>query len=194
MNHQLILKVLRAAKPRLNDAWFVCTAATDARKAGRITVNEEEEFHAFINERIEGHYTVTSWLERNGFPGATDASCEDKLAYRHRWIDAMIAEMEEKINTRQRYVRVLNAIKPLISESCPFVCHAVAAACKRGLISDFEAEQFKEMINERLQGRFTVHEWLTYRAKVEIDPDTWDRYRVEYRHRWVDAMIAEFSA
>lgn len=91
MNKELLLKVLNAAKPHLEQEAFVCCAATAARRAGEIMHSEEDAFVAFIMGRLEGSYTVTSWLERQGFE-TKSVSWEDKLAYRHRWIDSMIEE------------------------------------------------------------------------------------------------------
>lgn len=93
----LLLKVLLALKPYLDYRQFVCNAAGSAREKGDITYDECEVFKDFIDERIEGHMTVTDWLYAvHGIPYiGNSASADDvKLEYRHRWVNAMIEEMK----------------------------------------------------------------------------------------------------
>lgn len=92
MTNQQLLHVLRSLKPYLKQAEFVCIAARVARKNGDISYAQEEQFVDFIRGRLEGHYTVIGWLESKGFCEAEQVRSEVKLAYRMRWVNAMIKE------------------------------------------------------------------------------------------------------
>ncbi len=96
MSHQIYLKVLRALKPHLVHEVFVCCAASRAESYRKITPYECDVFKAMIYKRIEGRYTVTTWLrEVKGFLDVVDAPYKVTLDYRQRWVDSMIEEFSQ---------------------------------------------------------------------------------------------------
>lgn len=93
---------------------------------------------------------------------------------------------------RRLIVGALTACKPYLAKTerdirdgskRMFICHALNHSWHSG------ADLAKKVIMTRLAGNPTVGQWLHRRGlvgtRVEIQ---------QYRHRWVDALIQEFSA
>lgn len=92
---QIILKVLRAIHgPILDQSEFVCCAADTAARSNVIFNYERDIFEKFIRERLEGCYTVTEWVSKQGFFTRT-VDTRWKLDYRQRWVAAMIKEFSK---------------------------------------------------------------------------------------------------
>ena len=88
---------LVAAKPRLS--WgegeggktpFICHAIAGA-------LGRSHEFLAvrMIEGRLHPSYTVVQWLDAQEHSRPFDYSVVDRQVYRHRWLDALIAEFAE---------------------------------------------------------------------------------------------------
>jgi hypothetical protein len=102
------------------------------------------------------------------------------------------------------YVRVLSAAKKYVAmvvRECDlddadhrqtYVCWAIDEAIEQGKISNNEGVKTKRMIEDRIDGCATVIEWLLVRKGIYIHGTTYEQ-RQDYRLRWMDAMIAEFS-
>lgn len=85
-----------------------------------------------------------------------------------------------------------------------FICNAIDAAVKPALITQEEADAAIRLINNRLGNKgvkdlglhLTVECWLMLipevRRYLERTPNRFNEIQ-EYRHRWVDALIEEFS-
>lgn len=87
-----------------------------------------------------------------------------------------------------------------IQEKDMYICCALDAAQNRGLISNYLNRQAESLINKRLEGSVTLDAWCMARGLIgrhslgELrDPDYVDNMQA-FRHRWLDALIKEFSA
>ena len=103
------------------------------------------------------------------------------------------------MNKRQYIHAVLKAAKPFLSKTyrCgdkeQFICHALLRV-KRSRRELFAAAILAEkMIMERLNGQYTAENWLARKIGwYEIDKAPVDAVQ-QWRHRWLDSMIKEFS-
>jgi hypothetical protein len=94
-NPEIILKVLLAIGPILPLVPYLCNAAEKAARMGLIRRNEERAFKTFIHERIDGYYTVMSWLkDKHGIDYAM-FPYERRLAYRQLWLQNLIEEFSK---------------------------------------------------------------------------------------------------
>ena len=92
---------LVAAKPRLS--WGEGEGEGEGEKTPFIChaiAGDPPRSHEFLAVRmIEGRlrpsYTVMQWLEDQAHVWPFDCSVKDQQAYRHRWLDALIAEFAE---------------------------------------------------------------------------------------------------
>lgn len=105
---------------------------------------------------------------------------------------------------RERILRALRAAKqPLsdtyrIGEAEQYICFALYRTVRFGASSYGDYILAKEMIMERLAPFNCVEDWLklkgvglaSYYAAVDQNPDVVQKYR----HRWLDALIKEFSS
>jgi len=58
--------------------WYSCSKAKD-----------------IIDERLDGEYTVGTWLKVNGFIKTTSNNINQLQKYRHRWLDSLIKEFSK---------------------------------------------------------------------------------------------------
>ena len=112
---KLIVKGLRAAKKHLEPsietahADFICIAAADARRAGKISGYEEQMVVALIHQRLGNipkipreELTAQCWLERwlqkhpkklAAYQRLSDSKRDHLLQqWRHAWVDSLIEE------------------------------------------------------------------------------------------------------
>lgn len=112
-------KILRITKQYLNHEvnQGVCFALSDARRAGAISMASEDRVGEIISDRIQPFTFATTWLAYAVTTGKTPpknynniSAAEytkysrwkrvqrevDLQAWRHRWVDQMIAEFEAK--------------------------------------------------------------------------------------------------
>jgi hypothetical protein len=78
---------------------FICIAITvAAANCKRITDKDVERCEDVIKSRMDGEYTLEGWLTVRGcipVDFLTAYAAQDRIqAYRHAWIDSMIAEFE----------------------------------------------------------------------------------------------------
>lgn len=102
------------------------------------------------------------------------------------------AGMAEALRQAKRYLLTGNKAHRRWSGKTPYICFALSDAASAGDASWVHADFAKRVINRRL-GRFpTVAHWLFARGVIDaVSPFTRDLQ--DYRHRWVDALIAEFE-
>jgi hypothetical protein len=97
------------------------------------------------------------------------------------------------MTNRKETLKVLLAAKKRLIFA-RFVCVAADYAEEDGAISKKECERFKDMISERICGEYTVNTWLRrYHGIDTVNYNYAPNVMLEYRHRWMDAMIEEFS-
>ena len=102
---------------------------------------------------------------------------------------------------RAQIARALKIAKLLVSETyyCgdkeQFICHALARARNEDLCSAGETIAAEKMIMGRLgPGSYCLEDWIEARFGHKVIDDTWRTNAMqEYRHRWLDALILEFS-
>lgn len=102
-------------------------------------------------------------------------------------------------------LRALKAARPLIwngkgpspdaseTNTNPYICDAILQAFRNGDITDDEKQAAKDLINDRINHRFSLKEWLELDCGIhrsEITPARVQAHRIA----WVDQLIAEFSA
>ncbi len=74
----------------------------------------------------------------------------------------------------------------------PFICDHVREVCdEKG--KRLTGVRIRDMISKRIKGRFDIEAWLIHEAGVH--PAAIDDINIqEYRQRWLDSMIVEFTA
>lgn len=76
------------------------------------------------------------------------------------------------------------------------ICEAINEACAHGLIEDAVAKRAKALIHERIEHLGSVTLWLRHKGYIPAHHHMldakWDEVRA-YRHRWLTALIKEFS-
>lgn len=104
------------------------------------------------------------------------------------------------MNKRKLILSALTAAKPFVAEfSYPygekyqFICHAIQRATLERLCSLEAGELAEEMILERLNGVITVECWLGRNVPGYRDYNHHPHAVQQYRHRWLNALIEEFS-
>jgi hypothetical protein len=80
---------------------FICIAITTASAYNkRITDRDVERCTEIVESRIQGMYTLESWLESKGCVNnyfLCDHATKDRIQeHRHAWLDALIAEFASK--------------------------------------------------------------------------------------------------
>lgn len=96
-----IASAFRAAKDFLATTWqgqekeqCICFAIIKAYTRGRITAQQSSAARGVITDRIGREAYVTEWLREAlglpAFPGTND----QRMAYRHAWLDSLIDEFE----------------------------------------------------------------------------------------------------
>jgi hypothetical protein len=74
-----------------------------------------------------------------------------------------------------------------------YICHAIEYAAKyHGMNLSYGRERLLSTISERLQGHATLEFWLN-RNGVSVSDQT-PALMQDYRHRWLQELIKEFSA
>jgi len=76
-----------------------------------------------------------------------------------------------------------------------FICHALLAARWSGQITEAVQELAISVVINRIDNQRTVQGWLCAEGYLPRDlslQETFDLCQ-EYRHRWLDALIKEFS-
>lgn len=202
-----IANAFRAAKKRLattRNEWrmgqkkeFICHALDRSIPAGNKAAK-------IVNERLDSCGTVTSWVITNA-PGAREMADKEPIKFddevqlfRHRWLDSLIEEFSEMTFTTEERKRIAlclrNSIKNLwdgngdLKEKEKYICFAL-----KGPNADIHLTQ--EVIKSRLDYSCdTVDGWLERRGYLKmIHGRERDRQVQAYRHRWLDALIEEFS-
>ena len=77
-----------------------------------------------------------------------------------------------------------------------FICHSIDEANAQGKITLRQARMAIALIERRLNGASVVEEFLDQTVGVAVVGAALraDRYVIQtYRHRWLDALIVEFS-
>ena len=69
-----------------------------------------------------------------------------------------------------------------------FICLALLRA-----VGSSHAEPLRNIISERLEGYFSLRDWLCYECKIPYAQLT-DEALQKHRHQWVDLLIKEFEA
>jgi hypothetical protein len=99
--------------------------------------------------------------------------------------------------TRALILDALLAAKPFLATTLPcckerYICTAISTASECGYSDAAGARLARAMIEERIAPLYTIESWLSINV-----PDAYDaRYKnvvQQYRHRWLDALIEEFS-
>ena len=86
---QQLAQAFKAAKPHLSDQKFLCIALIAARQTDpSLTESAESE----VMRRIRPHFHVGQWLTAKGYRKAVGDDAAELLAYRHRWLNSLIAE------------------------------------------------------------------------------------------------------
>jgi hypothetical protein len=80
---------------------FICIAIiTASAYSKRLTGSDIERCTDIVESRLEGEYTLESWLESKGCVGnylTHDRATKDRMQeHRHAWLDLLIAEFESK--------------------------------------------------------------------------------------------------
>jgi hypothetical protein len=110
------------------------------------------------------------------------------------------AQIAKALKAAKPYLRLVNSEsdgRRITVKRHTFICHAIEDAEERGKITHDQYRVATAMIERRLgPGHSTVEDFLVttlgvraYQAARLQDPDCIQKYR----HRWVDALIAEFS-
>jgi len=74
----------------------------------------------------------------------------------------------------------------------PFICDQVREVCE-DMGKRLTGVRIRNMISKRINGRFDIEAWLIHEAGVH--PAAIDDINIqEYRQRWLDSMIVEFTA
>jgi len=106
------------------------------------------------------------------------------------------------MNKRQHIHKALKAAKPLLSRSkvhsvvagkAAYLCWALEDSNSNGEISNLACEVTKKMIMDRLDSHITVRDWLITNVGFYEVKRAGEDAMQEYRHRWLDALIKEFS-
>ena len=104
------------------------------------------------------------------------------------------------MNKRQQIHKALVEAKPYlawneeqIDYTYSYICWAIEEAEHEGKISNHSANLAKNMIMKRLGEFLGVDNWLTYKIGWIAVKDAGKDAMQEYRHRWLDSMIKEFS-
>lgn len=98
------------------------------------------------------------------------------------------------MNKRERIASAFRAAKPFLSlkattKGVPYICWALEDAKDANKISRYDEWAAKDVVMGRIHPYVTVDEWLT--DELNVTPT--DNQLQEYRHRWLDALIEEFS-
>lgn len=106
---------------------------------------------------------------------------------------------------RTAILRALQAARPLIwdgtgpepasigANKTIYICDALLHAHTNGAIKECDFRRAKDLINERINHRFSLTQWLVEDAGVPCEDITPARLQA-HRIAWVDQLIAEFSA
>ncbi len=79
-----------------------------------------------------------------------------------------------------------------VARETTFICWAIGAAWQRQGITESARDRALQLIHSRLDGYGTVISWLC--NTTDIDAHQYrSEIQQEYRHRWLDSLIAEFS-
>ena len=105
------------------------------------------------------------------------------------------------MNKRQQIHKALKAAKPLLSHIylpggtglAAYLCWALEDSNSDGEISNLACEMTKKMIMDRLDSHITVRDWLITNVGYYVVKMAGEDAMQEYRHRWLDSMIKEFS-
>ena len=92
----------------------------------------------------------------------------------------------------QTYVKALKAAKSCLEES-KYICIALARAASEDKITEKEYLITQAMILRRLGMYFTLNSWLRAQGIDVNSYEDCDQIMLDYRFRWIDSMIAEFS-
>ena len=93
--------------------------------------------------------------------------------------------------SNEQMVKILKRVRFWLStRTRSFVCTSAQYAYERNEISNWEHQLFIKFINNRICGCVTVTVWLQkQKFDVGSNVEIWRQYRL----RWVDSMIEEFS-
>jgi hypothetical protein len=98
---------------------------------------------------------------------------------------------------RSKVEKILKLAKPRLSDGYghgdfEFLCHAIHDTHRAGISID-DIHEVRVMIMDRIQPYSTVQTWLDYRIGQDKVRKAGYRVMQDYRHRWLDALIQEFS-
>jgi len=108
----------------------------------------------------------------------------------------MNKELKSEIaNAFRNCKRFLKSPEDLVGGHTPWICISLQKAELKGWVTVEGARAAEKIIKERIEGYVFVSDWL--RANVPeartIPKAQWPEVVQAYRHRWVDALIKEFS-
>lgn len=80
----------------VSKTFYICIAITKVSDADYRQWDSCSKAKNIIDERLDGKYTVGSWLAVNGFIKSTAfANINQLQKYRHRWLDSLIKEFSK---------------------------------------------------------------------------------------------------
>lgn len=79
------------------------------------------------------------------------------------------------------------------STKTPYICYAIGKAFHNGAIELEEYEAARKMIENRIYPFLNVYYWLEWNVDSDTVRQASAKDIQQYRHRWLDAMIKEFS-
>ena len=107
------------------------------------------------------------------------------------------------MNNRLLIAHALKAAKPYLvksnwtddqsTEKSLFICCALDKARRHRKISDTAADAAEKVIMNRLGGYYTAAGWLSNKIGTDAVKAAGATALQEWRHRWLDSMIKEFS-
>lgn len=71
---------------------FICLALMAVRSRDESLDTPTRAAEVEVMRRIRPHFHVGRWLTAQGYRNASDDDAAELLAYRHRWLDSLIAE------------------------------------------------------------------------------------------------------
>jgi len=78
----------------LSKTFYICLAITQVSDVNHRQWYSCSKAKNIIDERLDGEYTVGTWLKVNGFIKNT-TNINQLQKYRHRWLDSLIKEFSK---------------------------------------------------------------------------------------------------
>lgn len=164
----------------INKCQHICSALHRVNTVGAKMARD------VIADRLIGKRdTVYQWLKRQGYSPTTDQI----QAYRHRWLNALIEEFTAPVDplldpkNRRKVAHAFKRAKVKVRQHT-FICLALERQDTEG------AEMAKAIIQQRLgRSHYSLDAWV----HQHIDAEACGSQVHQFRLRWLDALIEEFS-